>query len=270
VDSEDRGQVEELRFKAIVPPISRGESAFAPTISRLELPDALRGLAVLLMLVFHSAYDLNHFNLLSLDLLHSTFWPAFQKVIVTLFVGVAGISLALAALRGLNKPRFWRREALLVVSAGLVSAGSYWLFPTSWIFFGVLHFMALASVLALPFLRLGGWNTVLGSVAVLLPWWIHEPLFNAAGLQWVGLGTAIANTKDYTPFLPWFGVMLFGVYIGNKFERCSWCVHPLPRWRGLAEIMWLGKHSLVVYLAHQPLLMAFFWLVATFTGVAEK
>nr|WP_308873711.1 heparan-alpha-glucosaminide N-acetyltransferase domain-containing protein [Thiothrix subterranea] len=130
--------------------------------------------------------------------------------------------------------------------------------------------MALASVLALPFLRLGGWNTVLGSVAVLLPWWIHEPLFNAAGLQWVGLGTAIANTKDYTPFLPWFGVMLFGVYIGNKFERCSWCVHPLPRWRGLAEIMWLGKHSLVVYLAHQPLLMAFFWLVATFTGVAEK
>lgn len=270
MDSEDRGQVEELRFKSIVPPISRGENAFAPTISRLELPDALRGLAVLLMLVFHSAYDLNHFNFLSLDLLHGHFWPAFQKVIVTLFVGVAGVSLALAARQGLKWSRFWRREAALVASAGLVSAGSYGLFPTSWIFFGVLHFMALASVLALPFLRLGGWNVLLGCVALLLPCWIDSSVFNAAGLQWVGLGTEVANTKDYTPFLPWFGVMLFGVYIGGKLERCALCLKPLPAWRGLRWIMWLGRHSLVVYLAHQPLLMAFFWMIATLTGVAEK
>jgi uncharacterized membrane protein len=270
VDSEDRGQVEELRFKAIVSPISRGEKSVAPTVSRFELPDALRGLAVLLMLVFHSAYDLDHFNFLSLDLLHSTFWLAFQKVIVTLFVGVAGISLALAARRGLNRSRFWRREAVLVASAGLVSAGSYWLFPTSWIFFGVLHFMALASVMALPCLRLGGWNVLLGGVVLLLPWWINTPLFNAASLQWVGLGTEVTDTKDYTPFLPWFGVMLLGVYAGSRFERCSLCLRPLPRWRGLAGIRWLGRHSLVVYLAHQPLLMAFFWLVAIFIGVAEK
>jgi len=266
VDSENRRQVKELSFKTITPQISGGGIISAPAVSRFPLPDVFRGLAVLLMMVFHSAYDLNHFNILTLDLFHGHFWPAFQKVIMTLFVGVAGVSLALAARHGLKWSRFLRREAILVASAGLVSAGSYWLFPTSWIFFGVLHFMALASVVALPFLRLGGWNLVLGNVAVWLPWFVNEPFFNTISLQWVGLGTEVANTKDYAPFLPWFGVLLFGIYIGSKFAHCSLCLRSLPAWRVLAWLRWLGRHSLVVYLAHQPLLMVFFWLVAMLIG----
>lgn len=271
MDSEDRGQVQELRFKEIVSPISRGEKSFAPTVSRLDLPDALRGLAVLLMLVFHSAYDLNHFDILQLDLLHSDFWPAFQKVIVTLFVGVAGVSLALANRNGLKWDRFWRREGLLLASAGLVSAGSYWLFPASWIFFGVLHFMALASVLAVPFLRLGWLNLLLGGLALMLPWWVAEPFFNAAGLQWLGLGTEVSNTKDYTPLFPWFGVMLLGIYWGSIFGHCRFCLQPLPRWWWVRGLLWLGRHSLVVYLLHQPVLMALLWLVVTITpGVTGR
>jgi uncharacterized membrane protein len=239
-------------------------------VSRFELPDALRGLAVLLMLVFHSAYDLNYFDLLQLDLLHSTFWPAFQRVIVTLFVGVAGMSLALATRHGLHWQRFLRREGLLLASAALVSVGSYAIFPTSWIFFGVLHFMAVASLLAVPFLRLGWWNLLLGAVLIALPWWLIDPVFNAAWLQWLGLGTVVSSTKDYTPLLPWFGVMLLGIAIGSHIEQCGWCLRPMPRWAVLQGVAWLGKHSLAVYLLHQPLLMALFWLLAFMLGVAEK
>ncbi|OQX05755.1 MAG: hypothetical protein BWK73_32785 [Thiothrix lacustris] len=250
--------------------LSKPSSPVGGKISRLELPDALRGLAVLLMVVFHSAYDLNHFNLLQLDLLHSNFWPAFQRVIVTLFVGVAGMSLALASRQGLHWQRFWRREGLLLVSAALVSVGSYALFPTSWIFFGVLHFMVVASLLAVPLLRLGGWNMLLGVLCIALPWWA-DPFFNAAWLQWLGLGTVVSSTKDYTPLLPWFGVMLLGIYAGNNLEVCRWCLQPLPRWGWTQGLVGLGKHSLAVYLLHQPLLMALFWLVASVKfGVTGK
>ena len=217
------------------------------------------------MMVFHSAYDLNHFNLIQLDLLHSDFWPAFQKVIMILFVGVAGISLALASRQGLKWRNFWRREAVLLASAAVVSAGSYWLFPTSWIFFGVLHFMALASALAVPFLHLGGWNLLLGGLCLALPWLWADPFFNAAGLQWVGLGTAVMDTKDYAPLLPWFGVLLLGIYAGRRAERCQICQGRLPSWRAVRGLLWLGKHSLAVYLLHQPLLMGLFWLVLTLT-----
>ncbi len=270
MDSENRRQVKELRFETIAPQTGGSGLVSAPAVPRLQLPDVLRGLAVFLMIVFHSAYDLNHFNILALDLFHGQFWPALQKVIMTLFVGVAGVSLALAAQHGLKWSRFWRREAILVASAGLVSAGSYALFPTSWIFFGVLHFMALASLVALPLLRCGAWNIALGSVAVLLPWFVNEPFFNAMSLQWVGLGTEVANTKDYAPFLPWFGVLLLGIYTGSKLEQCALCLRPLPDWRVLAWLRWLGRHSLVIYLAHQPLLMVFFWLVALLIGAIEK
>lgn len=231
-------------------------------VSRLDWPDALRGLAVLLMMVFHSAYDLNYFTILPLDLLHSDFWPAFQKVIMTLFVGVAGVSLALASRNGLKWPRFWQREALLLASAALVSAGSYWLFPTSWIFFGILHFMVLASLLAVPFLRLGGWNVLLGVWFLALPWWFTDPFFNAAGWQWVGLGDVVADTKDYAPLLPWFGILLLGVSVGRYVEDCLVCHRPLPRWPVVRGLLWLGKHSLAVYLLHQPLLMAVFWALS--------
>jgi uncharacterized membrane protein len=258
VDSKDRRQVQELRFNLL---LSKPSSPVGGKVSRLELPDALRGLAVFLMLVFHSAYDLNHFNLLQLDLLHSGFWSAFQKVIVTLFVGIAGISLALASRNGLHWQRFWRSKGLLLASAGLVSVGSYAVFPTSWIFFGVLHFMAVASLLAVPFLRLGWLNLLLGMLAMALPWWVVDPFFNAAWLQWLGLGTVVSSTKDYTPLLPWFGVLLLGIYAGRNLEHCQICCQPLPRWWWVRALSGTGRHSLTVYLLHQPVLMGLLWAV---------
>lgn len=248
---------------ALPPPRGKGvvfSAAFFP--ARLGLPDLLRGTAVLLMLIFHLCYDLDYFQWLELDLLHGAFWYVFQRLIVGLFVAVAGVSLVLASRNGLNWARFWRREAVLLGSAMLVSIGSYVLFPASWIFFGVLHFMAFASVAALPFLRLGGWNLLLGSVVLLLPWFISGEWFNAPWLQWLGLGTMVSATKDYTPFFPWFGVLLVGIYMGSRLGECGFCQRPLPAWRSLALLSWLGRHSLAVYLLHQPLLMGIFWLLA--------
>ncbi len=107
----------------------------------------------------------------------------------------------------------------------------------------------------------GGWNLLLGALCIALPWWVADPFFNAASLQWLGLGTVVSSTKDYTPLLPWFGVMLLGVYAGSNLEHCQVCLRPLPRWGWIRGLSWLGRNSLAVYLLHQPLLMALFWLV---------
>lgn len=241
------------------------------TAVRLQFPDALRGIAVLAMIVFHLCYDLDYFEFLHVDFSGNLFWVIFQKTIVSVFVLVAGISLGLTSRHGIRWHQFWRREVILLGCAALVSIASYILFPGSWIFFGILHFMALASVLALPFVCLGPINVLLGGLIIGLPWLVSHPVFNITALQWLGLNEVVVNTKDYTPFLPWFGVMLMGVFWGSQIEICRICIRPLPLSPLGTGLQWLGKHSLAVYMLHQPILFGLCALAATVReiGVTE-
>lgn len=235
-----------------------------PASPRLALLDLLRGLAVLAMVIFHFCYDLDYFHFVELPITVHWGWLLFQKMIVILFVIVAGMSLGLASQQGIKWPKFWRREMILVSCAASVSLISYWLFPDSWIFFGILHFMALASLLALPLLNLRWMLIVLGLVAIALPWLVAAPIFELKPLLWLGLNKILPITRDYTPLFPWFGLMLIGIFAGQHLGHCQWCrritLQALPN-QGLG---WLGRHSLAIYMLHQPLLFAgfnaFLWL----------
>lgn len=235
-----------------------------PARIRHDRLDALRGAAVVWMAVFHFSYDLNHFGLWHPYqwFLQDPFWTTQRSAIVTLFLLCAGMGQAVALRaeagreRALFDRRFWRRWLQVAGCAALVSVASAWMFPRSWIFFGVLHGIAVMLLLCRLAAPLPGWLLVpLSLLALVLPAWLQHPVFDTAPLRWVGLNTHKPVTEDWVPVLPWVGVVWAGYAVGRWLMQ--W--HPaavggrLPR--ALQPLALLGRWSLSFYMLHQPLLI---------------
>ena len=233
----------------------------APRIRYPSL-DVLRGFAILLMFVFHFSFDLNYFGFVSINFLEDPFWKNFRVVIVTLFLLVMGISLYLATYKGINRKSYTRRMVLLIVYAALVSIGSWSMFPDTWIWFGILHFIALASVIGLLFIKLGIINLFAGIAIVLLGSFYSSTIFDQAHLQWLGMMTYRPFTEDYVPLFPWFGIVLIGIYLGQYLlnQPGSFLHHKITN--PVANYMaFAGRHSLHIYMLHQPVFIGLLWLV---------
>jgi uncharacterized membrane protein len=225
--------------------------------ARFERLDALRGMAIGWMAVFHFCFDLNHFHLLSpaQNFYGDPFWTLQRVVIVTLFMAVAGVSQAVALDAGQGWPRFWRRWLQIAGCAVLVSAGSALMFPKSWISFGVLHGFAVMLVLARLAAPLRGWLWPLGLLLIALPHLVQHPFFDTRATNWVGLVTRKPVTEDYAPVMPWLGVMLWGLAAGQWLlvRRRAAITGALPVL--LRPLAALGRWSLSFYMVHQPVLI---------------
>jgi uncharacterized membrane protein len=222
---------------------------------RFDRLDALRGLAIVWMVVFHFLFDLNHFGFFEPrhNFHRDALWVNQRTVIVSLFLFCAGLSVAVALAQGQTWARFWRRWAQVAGCALLVSLGSALMFPKSFIFFGVLHGIAVMLVLARLAAPLKAWLWPLGAFALLLPWWLQHEAFNGRWLAWTGLVTRKPITEDFVPVLPWLGVLLWGVAAGQWLlaQRPSLLSGVLPR--AASPLARLGRWSLTVYMVHQPL-----------------
>jgi uncharacterized membrane protein len=224
---------------------------------RFDRLDALRGVAIVWMALFHFGFDLNHFGLLvpPQNFYIDPFWTRQRVAIVSLFLFTAGLSQAVAVEAGQGWPRFWRRWAQIAACAVLVSAGSALMFPRSWISFGILHGIALMLIAARLAAPLGRWLWPLGLLLVLLPQWIQHPAFDSRWTNWVGLVTRKPVTEDYAPLLPWLGVMLWGLAAGQWLlaQRRPVLTGTVPR--ALQPLALLGRWSLSFYMVHQPVLI---------------
>ena len=120
----------------------------SPGSPRYASIDALRGAAMVWMTVFHFGFDLAHFGLWNQNFRLDPFWTLQRTAIVSLFLFCAGFSQAVAAHHGQDWARFWKRWVQIAGCAVLVSVGSYAMFTTSFIYFGVLHGMAVMLIVA--------------------------------------------------------------------------------------------------------------------------
>ena len=230
-----------------------------------EVIDLVRGFAILLMFIYHFSYDLNYFGFIQENFASGKFWINFRLIIVALFLTVMGISLYLASYQRLNKKRFKQRLLLLVVYSLLVSISSWVMFPKAMILFGILHFITVASVLGLLFIRLGIINLFLGLSIIFMGQFLEFPIFNQLYLHWIGLMTKLPTTVDYVPIFPWFGVVLVGIYLGQLLVQrpadsflLSWKSH-----HPISKLMTLGgRHSLHIYMLHQPLFLGILYIIS--------
>ena len=240
-----------------------------PVSTRYQLIDILRGVAIVLMVFYHFCYDLTYFQLVNFDFYRDPFWLNLRSLIVSLFLGMVGVSLVLASEHGINRRRYFKRLGLLVLFALAISINSYFMFPGRTIVFGILHFIAFASVLGLLFVRWSGVSLVMGIGIIILDRVYQHSFFDHAWVHWLGLMTHKPATEDYVPVIPWFGVILVGIFIGHQLQRApalrfftTWQSNT-PLARGLALA---GRHSLLIYVLHQPILFGFLWVMMQVLG----
>ena len=188
---------------------------------RFDAVDALRGLAMVWMTLFHFSFDLNQFGYIRQDFYHAPLWTWQRTLIVSLFLFCAGLGQAIAVAQRQRWPRFWRRWAQVLGCALLVTVGSWWMFPQSYIYFGVLHGMALMLIIARLTVPWGARLWWLGVCAIAIQLIASYALqtgataqlaeiLNSPQLNWLGLITRKPVTEDYVPLLPWLGVMWWG------------------------------------------------------------
>ena len=252
--------------------------AGARTPARSLLIDRTRGCAVVLMVAYHFSFDLDYFGLIHQAFNVDPLWLGFRALIISLFMGALGASLALAHPGPTRWRAFLRRQLQLGAASLLVTVGSALMFPQSYIWFGILHFAWVASVLALPLRKLG-WPLLV--LAALASWAGNGPtatLFDTPWLGWLGFMTHKPVTEDYVPIVPWIAPVLCGLYAGTRMVRSQPVPQGLapPGLSALAAAAWwdralraTGRHTLLIYLAHQPILIGLLTLAQNLGWLAR-
>jgi len=221
--------------------------------SRLPWIDTARGGALVAMAAYHFTWDLAEFRWIDGAIALSRGFHFFGHAIAASFLLLSGYSLVLARrARGQplwRDPRYWRRWGrIAAAAAGAVTLASLWLFPEAPIWFGILHCIALSSLIALPFVEAPVVAAVLAAALALAAPLAASHAFDAPLWLWTGLSATTPASNDYRPLLPWLGFVLLGVALARL---------PLPaRAKGEASrpLAVLGRHSLAFYLIHQPIL----------------
>ena len=240
------------------------------TARRLWEVDTVRGIAVILMICYHFIFDLSYFGAYSGYML-STPWQIFARSIGSTFIFVLGVSLTLRFNR--LKPdlddkqlfqKYLLRGAKIFAWGMVITAVTYVLLPYGFVVFGILHLLGLSTILAYPFLR-SRWASLVGGVVVIaLGITIARFTSSSPWLLWLGVRQLGRYMVDYYPILPWFGIALLGVSVGLTLYPGGTSRFTLPDLshkapiRGLA---FLGRHSLLIYLIHQPILLAILFVV---------
>ncbi|MCO6453517.1 MAG: DUF1624 domain-containing protein [Caldilineales bacterium] len=228
---------------------------------RLWEVDVARGVAIIMVVVYHLAWDLNAFGGWDINL-RSGFWHYFQRVTASTFILLVGLSLTLSYRRAGHPARkMYRhhlRRGLKFFALGMVIIGVTWLLlRQGYVQFGILHFIGVAIMIAYPFLGLRFINLGLGLILLIAGQYIDEISVPAGWLVWLGLPPAGYYAVDYFPLVPWFGLVLIGIFLGNWLYGDQPLVR-LPDLSHLAPVAFLsrlGRHTLSIYLFHQPVLL---------------
>lgn len=235
---------------------------------RIPALDYARTAALAGMVVYHFTYDLGLFGFIPLHTATTGGWAIFARIIAGSFLFLAGVSLYLAHGSNIRWPSFAYRAVQIGTSAALITTLTYFLHPDAYVFFGILHSILTASVIGLLFLRLPWFLTA--AIAISIIWisiYCRADIFNAPPLLWIGLFTKPVTSIDYVPVFPWLAVFMAGLALAqlavqNHFiDRSENTERPGKIASALA---WPGKHSLIIYLVHQPILIGLLWLFTRF------
>lgn len=247
-------------------------SAIRP--SRFWEVDALRGVAIVMMVTYHLMWDLWYFQIVSSETFLSLFWKLFQRTTASLFLLLVGVSLTISYQRRLRaltgadgaavSPFVAHvRRGLYIFGLGVIVGLITRAAGTGRVDFGILHIIGVSIIITYPLLRYRWANLVAGLLILILGQYIQTIRVDTLWLVWLGPRPAFYPAVDYFPLMPWLGVVLIGIFLGNTLYTAAGARVQLPAvggWMPLRVLQLLGRNSLLIYLVHQPLLYGLVYL----------
>ncbi len=230
---------------------------------RIGLLDTARGLALVAMATYHFTWDLEFFGYLAPGTATEGFFRLYARAIAGSFLFLVGVGLVLGHGRHIHWRAFGRRMALIAGSALAISVATRLSVPDAWIFFGILHCIAAASLVGLAFLRAPlALVVITAGAAIALPNLYRAAIFDQPWLWWVGLSQTLPRSNDYVPLLPWLGPVLLGIAATRIARSQGWLERLARLPAGPRPLVLAGRHSLAFYLLHQPLLIGLVYIAS--------
>ena len=232
--------------------------------------DILRGFAILFMIILHLFWDLDYFGILPLN---KNFY-SLNIIVPVMFFLLVGICQAVNNNKYQNQPKkmYIRtvQRGLWILNLGMLFTLLTAVFlPDRPILFGVLHCIGCCIILSVPFLKFKSTNAVFATLIIIAGIAIGT-FFMVENANFFQLAAGFhqsdiaAHTIDYFPILPWFGVCLIGITLGNilyKDNKRRFSLPDLSKYKPTKIFSWLGQHSLAIYLVHQPIIAGVLFLV---------
>jgi len=241
--------------------------------TRLHALDSIRGITLLSMIAYHAMWDLVYMFGVHAPWYRSDGAHLWQQSICWTFILLSGFCHSLG-----RKPL--RRGGIVLLASVVISAVTMILMPEQRVLFGVLTLLGCSMLLMIPVGGLcrrfvspyigaavsfavflltktvqTGVLTVFGKTLLVLP----ETLYANNLTAFFGFPGPDFYSTDYFPLTPWFFLYLCGWFGYEIFHSRGWLsVFSGPRVPGLA---FLGRHSLVIYMLHQPLIYAVLYAV---------
>ncbi len=240
--------------------------------SRYNLIDILRGTSVICMIIYHTMWDLVYLFDVEIPLFRSNAMHIFQQYILWSFVIISGFCINLC-----KKPL--KRGFITLGASIILSTATLIVIPDATVIFGVLTFLGTAMVITgatkkhlsairyyvgipvsvLLFMltyNIPDGNLGFGSLVIAeLPISLYTSYITA----FFGFPQSGFSSADYVPLIPWIFLYLFGFFLYNFLKSKDWLkklsVAKLP------PLEWTGRHALIIYLAHQPVIFVVLYLV---------
>lgn len=226
-----------------------------PRPGRVELLDAWRASAVIVMEFWHLCWDLTMYGTLSERTMFVQPMLGIRYYIVCSFVLLSGIAARYSRSNA-------RRGVQTLACAMVITVVMYFFGEPVW--FGVLHLlgccMLLWAAFGKTFEKLPPWPALIGCFVLFLV--LHKICYGVrVTVPWLfplGLRTREFYSSDYYPLFPWLFLFLCGTVLG------AWIRESRGKWKAVhvwAPLRWIGQHALLLYMLHQPVLLGILFLV---------
>ncbi len=242
-----------------------------PSSTRFIELDMIRGFALIFMILLHLVWDLDYFGIFKLN---TQFYQS-NVVVQVLFFSIVGVCQSLKSDKepltdDQRRAKTWKiaKRGLYILGLGMIiSLVTFIIMPDRPIFFGVLHCIGLSILLSIPLIRLRE-KAILVAVPCIIAGIVlgHIVVQNPSYLQLIiGLHQAdiMNHTIDYFPILPWFGVSMLGVAVGSMLYKNNTRQFRFPDLSSTTLTKfcsWCGRHTLSIYLLHQPVIAGVLYL----------